>query len=211
MMEMMNEVRRDSMMADGTIDWEDVERKVQIISRRFATTIDWKYREDLEQELRLFAWQKSSNYYDMYRRAVDYWRTLTRKVFPEVCIFEFDDNNGQGGITEDEYLEDENLEDILNKIRAEIIEFSNSKVEIRERDNSLKILDIIEKYAKGYHENDIRFTKGKIQVGYLADKTGIEYAKIQEAIWFIQQVIKAMVAMGKITVSSTLDTSYFPF
>ena len=62
---------RNSLREDGTIDWEDVERKVQIISRRFSTTIDWKYREDLEQELRLFAWTTSSNYYDKYRRAVD--------------------------------------------------------------------------------------------------------------------------------------------
>lgn len=208
---MNNEIRRDSVMADGSIDWEDVERKVQIISNRFATTIDWKYREDMEQELRLFAWQKSSNYWDMYRRAVDYFRTLTRKVYPEICVFEFDDNNGQGGVTEDKYLEDDNFETILKKIREEINKFSDGKIETRERDNSLKILDFIENYARGNHEEDIKFTKGKIQVTYLMEKTGIDYSKIQEAYWFLQQVVKAMIAMGKIQVSGTVDTTYFPF
>ena len=118
---------RNSLREDGTIDWEDVERKVQIISRRFSTTIDWKYREDLEQELRLFAWTTSSNYYDMYRRAVDYWRMLTRRVFPEVCVFEFDDNNGQGGITEDEYNEDDEFTRMISKIREAVDEYQTTK------------------------------------------------------------------------------------
>ena len=207
--EMVNEVRRDSMMADGTIDWEDVERKVQIISRRFSTTIDWKYREDMEQELRLFAWKKSSNYYDMYRRAVDYWRSLTRKVFPEVCVFEFDDNNGQGGITEDKYLEDNDFMIMIKKIRDAIEDYQNTKKEQTDHDNCVKILNLIEASVIGGEE--LIMTKGKIKISWVSEKLDIPYNKVQDALWLLQQVTTTLSHLHKIEIPDQYRREYKPF
>lgn len=211
MNETVNKTVRNSMLDDGTLDWEDVERKVQILSRRFASTIDWKYREDLEQELRLFAWTTSSNYHDMYRRAVDYWRMLTRRVFPEVCVFEFDDNNGQGGITEDRYNEDEDFLKMISKIREAVDEYQNSKHELTDRENCMKILDLIEDIISGRVKEEPKYTKGKLQVDWVAQYLGIKYNRVQDAFWLLQHVVSALDHLGRIEVPSQYKTAYKPF
>ena len=212
MKENMNEnnmKRTDSILPDGSLDWEDVERKVQIISRKFSTTIDWKYREDLEQELRLFAWKKSSNYYDMYRRAVDYWRSLTRKVFPEVCVFEFDDNNGQGGITEDKYDTDDEFLVMINKIREAIEDYQNTKHERTDHDNCMKILDLLERSILNGEE--IHFTKGKVQISWVSEKMDIPYNRVQDAMWLLQQVVTTLGHLGRIDIPDSYRRQYKPF
>ena len=202
---------RNSLREDGTIDWEDVERKVQIISRRFSTTIDWKYREDLEQELRLFAWTTSSNYYDMYRRAVDYWRMLTRRVFPEVCVFEFDDNNGQGGITEDEYNEDDEFTRMISKIREAVDEYQTTKHERTDHDNCMKILDLIEEIESGTVKEEPQYTKGKLKLEWVSQYSDIKYNRVQDAFWLLQNVIATLEHLGRIEVPSCYKTVYKPF
>jgi len=212
MKENMNEnnvKRTDSILPDGSLDWEDVERKVQIISRKFSTTIDWKYREDLEQELRLFAWKKSSNYYDMYRKAVDYWRSLTRKVFPEVCVFEFDDNNGQGGITEDKYDTDDEFLVMINKIREAIEDYQNTKHERTDHDNCMKILDLLERSILNGEE--IHFTKGKVQISWVSEKMDIPYNRVQDAMWLLQQVVTTLGHLGRIDIPDSYRRQYKPF
>lgn len=202
---------RNSLREDGTIDWEDVERKVQIISRRFSTTVDWKYREDLEQELRLFAWTTSSNYYDMYRRAVDYWRMLTRRVFPEVCVFEFDDNNGQGGITEDKYNENDEFIRMISKIREAIDEYQTTKHERADHDNCMKILDLIEEIAAGTVKEEPKYTKGKLKLEWVSQYCDIKYNRVQDAFWLLQNVIATLEHLGRIEVPNRYKTVYKPF
>lgn len=203
--------KTNSILENGELDWADVENKVQIISRKFSTTIDWKYREDLEQELRLFAWQKSSNYYDMYRHAVDYWRMLTRRVFPEVCVFEFDDNNGQGGITEDTYEEFDEFDRMISKIREAVDEYQNSKKEQIDHDNCMKILSLIDDIVKGKESEEVKYTKGKLQVNWVSEKLGIPYNRVQDALWLLQQVTAVLEHLNRIDVPKAYKNLYKPF
>lgn len=205
----IDENRKDSTLPDGSLDWEDIERKVQIISRRFSTTIDWKYREDMEQELRLFAWKTSSNYYDMYRRAVDYWRTLTRKVFPEICVFEFDDNNGQGGITEDKYDDNDEFVKMIDLIRDSIDDYQNTNHERTDRENCMKILDLLEKSIS--EGSEIVATKGKIRVSWVSEILDIPYNKVQDAIWLLQQVVTTLGHLHRIDIPTQYRREYKPF
>ena len=205
------EFRRNSLNSDGSLDWEDVERKVSIISRKFSHTIDWKYLEDLEQELRLFAWTTSSNYWDMYRKAVDYWRMLTRRVFPEICIFEFDDNNGQAGITVDEYLREESFNDVLAKIRASVEDFQNTAKEQRDRENCLRILDLLEKIISGEFDGDPKYTNGKIQFNWVSETLEIPYNRVQDAFWLLQRVCETLSYLGRIELSFLKDFCKEPY
>ena len=190
----MTTKKTNSILENGELDWADVENKVQIISRKFSTTIDWKYREDLEQELRLFAWQKSSNYYDMYRHAVDYWRMLTRRVFPEVCVFEFDE-----------------FDRMISKIREAVDEYQNSKKEQIDHDNCMKILSLIDDIVKGKESEEVKYTKGKLQVNWVSEKLGIPYNRVQDALWLLQQVTAVLEHLNRIDVPKAYKNLYKPF
>ena len=202
------EVIRNSIRKDGSLDWDDVETKVSIIMRRFSTTIDWKYLEDLGQELRIFAWSTSSNYWDMYRRAVDYWRTLTRRVFPEICVFEFDESSESFEVT---YQEKEEVHRVASEIRKALLDFDRTEKEKRDSHNCLLIIDVIEKWALGEYDQDIPLRAGKIQKSWVSEKFQIPYVHVQDALWLLDKITSALGILGKIDVPEECKKDYEAF
>ena len=75
-------------MSNDNFDWKEVEDKISIICRKFENLGPW--HEDLAQELRVHAYYVSNNYYDLYRKAIDFWRKVQTKQSPEVPYFDLD-------------------------------------------------------------------------------------------------------------------------
>lgn len=189
------------------LDWEDIERKVQIISRRFQN-IDPKYREDMEQELRLFAFTTSSHYQHMYRKAIDYWRHLTVHVYPEVCIFDMEDSEGNKvAVPEESYEEkykDEYADKILKLIDRELNRYAITKkeeeiVSIAKRIMEIITYDIYDRPDSSLHEvKSSKYRKGRMNISWLSDQTGYDYKKIQRSMDTLMEIVRTLFIMGKI-------------
>lgn len=197
------------------VDWQDIETKVQIISRKFSTTIDWKYREDLEQELRIFAWMVSSNYWNMYRKAVDYYRHLTRKVYPETAVYDFTFVDDKKSV-EDEYDfsdGDRHFDELMMMLREQISGLADYKKNYdKYTRNALIVLDEIERYVKGKVEYDTQY-RGRLNFTRLSENLGISFKEVQDAYWVIKKVVAALVAMKKIDMEKDRYNfeEFFPF
>lgn len=197
---------------ENEIDWNDVEYKVRLISHRFSTTIDWRYREDLEQELRIFAWTKSTNYWDMYRRAVDFYRHLNRKYYGETCVddFTFVDDKESKFDNYEEKEEAEEYEKLFSLIRESVEGFSDYKKNYDKYSaDALAVLAEIDRFLKGKVEYSTSYKRGRIQFNQLSDNLGISYKDVQNAIWLIKKVISALVAMKKISEDDVKGLSDF--
>lgn len=185
-----------------TFDWEDVENKVQILSRKFASTIDWRYREDLEQELRVYAWTTSTDYWNMYRKAVDFYRHLSCKYYGETCVDDFTFVDDQKSV-EDEYEFSDSVKEylrVLEMIRKSISEMSDYKKNYdKYSENALRILDEIQKHVEGKVEYETVY-RGRIKFSQLSEELDMNYKDVQDAFWLIKKVVAALVAMGKIMI-----------
>lgn len=191
------------------LDWDDIERKVQLISRRFSN-IDYKYCEDLEQELRLFALTTSSHYQHMYRKAIDYWRHLTAHVYPEVCIFDVEDNDGNKLLVPEESYEDKVSTDVADKIMSLVHRELDRYAQTKSEQETVEVCRAILEFV-GYevselpnlHEKEVpsrKYQQGHLSISWIADQTGYKYKKVQEAFNVLKEIIQTLVVMKKIVI-----------
>lgn len=196
--------------AERNINWEEVEHKIAIICNKFSN-IESRYKDDLAQELRIHAYYISDDYYDLTRKAIDFWRTFQVRVIPEVPYFDLEI---LGGIKQDDtsvcfhemvckisarlssediyeiYQVDTTVRDLASDIFEIILDDlieRNPKIQVRE----------YKKY-KPYHNE-------RISCSYLWEVMGedvgsVNYKKIRKAMKLLESVVKELALAGEIEV-----------
>lgn len=186
----------------GEINWDEVEQKISILVRKFCN-IDYRYRDDLAQELRLHAMLKSDSFYDLQRKAIDFWRTIQRRVYPEVP---FIDLELVGGSYRDKAEEVAEFGDLLQSIRKELSR-EGTVAQVRLNAISSDILDIIlEDIQDGKAEVDEelhRYIGGRINCTYLAKRLpDVHYKMIRKAVKNLGEILEGICMMRGISVES---------
>lgn len=185
------------------INWEEVESKVGAVCAKFKN-IKGDYLDDLAQELRIHAYYKSDNYYDLYRRAIDFWRSMQIHVYPEVPYF---DMELLSDVHEDK---DETVtyHELLEKIYKELARDCYTKAECRKVEIIKKILELItDDIDNGRDENkfnpsnSLDYFGGKISITYVSERTATPYKHVQEALNFLQTLIRELEESGRIELS----------
>lgn len=187
------------MSQQREINWEEVEIKVGVICSKFRN-VRSDYLEDLAQELRIHAFHKSDDYYDLYRRAIDFWRMMQSKVQPELPYFDmevFEDS------TEDK--SDLAAEDLLRAIYHEVENDGYLPKEKELIEIVKKILDIlVEEIFSGrsnkkYKESNVlSYFGGKVSVTWICERIDEPYKKVQDSMGMLQEIIRGLATLGKI-------------
>lgn len=188
------------------IDWEDVENKISIICRKFSN-IDNRFKDDLAQELRIHAYYVSDDYYDLQRKAIDFWRTLTRRVFPEIPYIDLELTAGSLNFNDSNISYQETVKAVRDELSRREYETANEgKID----DLALKILDIIiedidgstinkETYEAEVNISLHKYRNGKINISYLDLRfPDINYKTVTKAVNRLREVIEGLIDMGKI-------------
>lgn len=188
------------MANNREINWEEVEIKVSVICNKFKN-IRQDYIEDLAQELRIHAFHKSDDYYDLYRRAIDFWRSMKCKVSPEMPYFDMEIFSEE---TEDQ--SDLPAYEILAKINAELDNDGYLPKEQELIRIIRKILDLLEEEVlkgrpKGYKETKASaYFGGKLSITWICERTGEPYKKVQNSMDMLQNIVRGLAALGRIEI-----------
>lgn len=205
------EAGNEVMVGNPEIDWDEVETKISIICRKFDN-IPERLRDDLKQELRLYAYYKSDDYYHMQNRAVDFWRSLNRHIYPEVPFLDME-------LMNDEIFEDETkveYDEIVNKITTELNVPGENVHEDRLNEVSKKILgvildDIDERRKTNPLNEEYRSTKyinGRISLTYLSEVfPDIHYKRLQKGLKNLESILEGLGAMDKVHIGGFIKTT----
>jgi hypothetical protein len=202
-------MREEVTFEEKEIDWEDVENKISMIVRKF-NNIDDRYRDDLAQELRIHAYTKSTDFYDLKRKAIDFWRTMQRKVYPEVPTFDLE---MVGGSEFDDAQEVCEFDELLSALEVEL-DREGSVSQMRLNTISREVLDIIlEDIQDGlktscFESVTSRYINGRINCTYLAERLPeINYKMIRKALKNLEDILGGLMAMRGIIVDGYMQTS----
>lgn len=176
------------------VDWDELEKKISIIVRKFSNIED-RYRDDLAQELRIHAFTKSDDFYDLQRKAIDFWRSIQRRIYPEIP---FIDLELVGGSYKDKAEEIAEFNDLLENIRRELSR-GGSVTQVRLNAISSDILDIIlEDIQECRAEIDElnRYINGRINCTYLAKRLpNVHYKMIRKALKNLEEILSGLCRM----------------
>lgn len=198
--------QNQNLGTERKIDWEDVENKVSIICRKFSN-IDNRYQDDLAQELRIHAYYVSDDYYDLQRKAIDYWRTLTRRVYPEVPYIDLELMAGADSPSDGTMYYESTVKAIRKELNRKVYD---SKTDSLINGLALKILDILiedidgstltKESIKADKEIGIhKYRNGKINISYLDLRfPDVNYKTITKAVNRLKEVITGLEEMGSI-------------
>lgn len=193
------------MEYNNNIDWADVENKIAIICRKFDNIES--HREDLAQELRIHAYYVSDNYYDLFRKAIDFWRKIKTKQSPEIPYFDLEVLNSS--YQESSY--DDQFESIIDLLRRELDrEDCYNAWEKKIVDVAKLLLDIIvleirpDKLTKpnvDFSKSNLRhYFNGRISLTWVEEITGINSKKLKKAVDLLQDMIRGLSLVGKIEI-----------
>ena len=192
---------------ERNINWEEVEHKIAIICNKF-NNIDSRYRDDLAQELRIHAFYKSDDYYDLTRKAIDFWRTLQVKVMPEIPYLDLE---LIGGIKSDAYeeLEFNSLIDAIRKgIKSPEFTATDEIKDLASDILDIVLLDITGGDAKAKKRDAVTYKpyhNQRISCSYLWEVMGdeigsVNYKRIRKALKFLESVIQTLAEKGVIVI-----------
>lgn len=199
----MKENRAENM--NTAIDWADVENKISIILRKFSN-IDPKYKDDLAQELRIHAYYKSDDYYNLYRKAIDFWRQLHTRQYPEIPFFDLE---LIGGSSEDKG-DDVDFNTLVSLVNTELNRKGHGFYDEQRLELCRSIFTILVDEVQGTHNISIKSTDtldyfgGRISLTWLAEQLDVHYKAVQKAMAFLTETIQGLEKMGKIS----LDDEY---
>ena len=187
------------------IDWGEVENKISIICNKFRTSVEERFLDDLAQELRIHAYYKSDDYYDLQRKAIDFWRSLKVNIMPEMPYFDLE---LVGGIHVQDFndvefnklitlIRDKLSKELPKKYDNEIRELAREIFEIiisdiSTEESSVKVRNWV-KYSP-YHNQ-------RISCSYLWEVMGdepgsVNYQRIRKAVKMIEETIKNLHESG---------------
>lgn len=198
-------------MSEHEIDWNEVENKIAIICYRFENLSPW--HEDLAQELRIHAYYVSDNYYDLYRKAIDFWRMVQSKQTPEIPYFDLEVLNKS---CEDETLDQ--LDELVDLIRKELNQPAHNKCDSNMLELSKKLLNIMmedidpkkveEKIETGKSSLN-HYINDRLNITWVAEETGIGYKRIAVAMKFLEDTVRGLAAMHKIELPPEYFKGYY--
>lgn len=196
---------------ERNIDWEEVENKISIICRKF-NNIEDRYKDDLAQELRIHAYYTSDDYYDLTRKAIDFWRTLQVRVMPEVPYLDLE---LLGGMKEDETSV--HFQEMVNKISLVLsVPSEGISDEIRNLSNDIFNIildDLVDRSPEVQIREGVKYKpyhNQRISCSYLWEVMGedvgsVNYKKIRKAVKFLEGVIKTLADSKELDI----DPKYF--
>ena len=192
---------------ERNIDWNEVEYKIAIICNKFRTSVESRYRDDLAQELRIHAYYKSYDYYDLQRRAIDFWRSMKVNVMPEMPYFDLE---FLGGSKEEKEYTDIEFQSLVALIREELSKEVKSTYANEVRELALQIFQIIVSDIDPNSDRlDIRewkdyapYFNSRISCSYLWEVLGehpgeYHYRKIRKAVKMIESVVRKLNDEGR--------------
>lgn len=195
---------------NNNINWEEVEQKVAIICNKFSNIASW--REDLAQELRIHAYYVSDNYYDLYRKAIDFWRKLQTRQFPETPYYDLE-------VLNPSYTKDYNdqFDDIIKLIQKELDRYGNTKWDRDKLEVSKKLLliiaaDIDESYPSDSIENKTNmnhYINSRLNLSWVEKETGINYKRLVNAMKILEDIVQGLAVMHKIDISDEYLEDYY--
>lgn len=187
------------------INWEEVENKIAIICNKFRTSVEERFLDDLAQELRIHAYYKSDDYYDLQRKAIDFWRSLKVNVMPEMPYFDLELVGG----THLQDFGDVEFERFVSLIKKKLTLEMPKKYDNEIRDLAREIFDIIlSDVSDGVSRVKIRdwvkyapYHNKRISCSYLWEVMGdepgsINYQRIRKAMKMIENIIRELHESG---------------
>lgn len=196
---------------NNNIDWKEVENKISLICYKFDNLSSW--HEDLAQELRIHAYYVSDDYYDLYRKAIDFWRKIQTKQSPEIPYFDLEVLNNS--YTDDHY---DQFEDIIALIRKELSRPGNNKWDNDMLELAGKLLDIIVADIdpkKVSHTIDTdksslnHYINHRLNLSWVSEETGIGYKRIVVAMKFLEDTVRGLASMHKIEIPREYFEGYY--
>lgn len=180
--------------------WEDVEQKISLICYKFDNLSSW--HEDLAQELRLHAYYVSSDYYNLYRKAIDFWRTIQAKYNPESPYYDLET---VGGLYTDTDPLDQTSE-IVNLIKEELNHYPQNKWEEKKISLTLDILDLIlddidpKKSVKSTDSSSTHYINSKVNITWVSDVLHANYKQCKSSLQILAEIIRGLAMMRKIDI-----------
>lgn len=193
------------------IDWDEVEAKINIICNKFQNLK--RYRADLAQELRIHAYFVSDDYYNLYRRAIDFYRHIQTKESPDTPYFDLEFMESIGKTDEC----DEDFHIIVGYIKKELRRPGLNKWDEDMLRLAEQILDIILSDIDPNvpfplprrHSNLLPYRNEKLNLSWVAEVTGINYKRISTAMRFIEDTVRGLAAMNKIEIPTECFKGYY--
>lgn len=201
-------------MNDKNINWEEVENKISLICYKFSNLSSW--HEDLAQELRIHAYLVSDDYYDLYRKAIDFWRHIHARKFPEIPYMDLETLGG-ASTNEEEVSQ---FEDIVKLIRKELTETTpQNKWESNKMELAMKLLNIMledidpekktEKVEMSNNSSLNHYINHRLNLSWVAEETGIGYKQIVMAMKLLEDIVRGLHAMHKIEIPIKYFQGYY--
>lgn len=199
---------------NDNIDWKEVEEKISLICYKFSNLASW--HEDLAPELRIHAYYVSDNYYDLYRKAIDFWRKLQTRQSPEIPYFDLEFIEGY-------YFSDQEaidqLGEIVKLIRKELNSTPQNKWEQNRKELALQLLDIIleDIDPEKQEERSIitnksslnHYINNRLNLSWVAEETGIGYKQLVVAMKLLEDIVRGLHAMHKIEIPMEYFKGYY--
>lgn len=196
---------------NNNIDWDEVENKISLICYKFQNLASW--HEDLAQELRIHAYFVSDNYYDLYRKAIDFWRKVQTKQAPEIPYFDLEVLNPSYN---DNHLDQ--FSDIISLIREELNrpgynKWDSSMLELARELLDIMIEDIdpskVEKKSTMNKSSLNHYINHRLNLSWVAEETGVGYKRIVVAMKFLEDTVRGLAAMKKIEIPEEYFKGYY--
>lgn len=201
-------------MYNENIDWKEVEDKISLICYKFSNLAAW--HEDLAQELRLHAYYCSDNYYDLYRKAIDFWRRIQTKQSAETPYFDLELVGGSYSLEEEAT---DQLDDIISLIRRELSRDPQNKWDSNKMELAMKLLDIMledidpkKKLDKEKMESKSslnHYINHRLNLSWVAEETGVGYKQLVMAMKLLEDTVRGLHAMHKIEIPLKYFQGYY--
>lgn len=197
---------------NNNIDWKEVEEKISLICYKFDNLSHW--HEDLAQELRIHAYYHSDNYYDLYRKAIDFWRKVKTRQDPEIPYLDLEVLNPAYDSREDEMMQ---FDELVRLIRRELARPGYNKWDSNMLEVATQLLDIILSDIDNRKVNPVDSSKSelnhyinsRLNLSWVAEETGIGYKRIIVAMKFLEDTVRGLAAMNKIEIPIEYFRGYY--
>lgn len=196
----------------NNIDWNEVEYKISLILYKFDNLSRW--HEDLAQELRIHAYYVSDDYYDLYRKAIDFWRQIQTRQIPETPYFDLE-ILGKSSV-DDKYRYDQ-FDYLVQLIRKELNRPGYNKKDNEMLQIASQLLDMIikdiddRKSSKGARDktDTPHYWNNRLSLVWAAEETGIGYKRLANAMKFLEDTVRGLAAMKKIELPDQYFKGYY--
>lgn len=195
---------------NNNINWKEVETKISIICNKF-NNLDF-CREDLAQELRIHAYYVSDDYYDLCRKAIDFWRKIQSRQSPEVPYVDLEiasssDNVDKGFAQFDE---------LVRLIKEELDRPEQNAWDKKLSDLARQLLDImisdIDPRKKSKYNKDSKlnpYINKRLNISWASEEVGAGYKRVMMAMKFLEDIVSGLSMMHKIEIPEEYLKDYY--